>query len=211
MIDKLKEAVLDGDSTVVSELTTSAIEAGHLPTEILDEALIPAMDVVGSEFESGIRFIPEMLISAEAMKASMVILRPLLAESGIPPKGRILIGTVEGDLHDIGKDLVATMLEGAGYEVIDLGVEVTADRFVEAVREFQPDILAISALLTTTMVYMPQVIERLAEAGLRESTEIIVGGAPVTQPYADKIGADGYAEDAAAAVALVKRLLVAVS
>lgn len=211
MIDKLKEAVLDGDSTVVSELTTSAIEAGHLPAEILDEALIPAMDVVGSEFESGIRFIPEMLISAEAMKASMVILRPLLAESGIPPKGRILIGTVEGDLHDIGKDLVATMLEGAGYEVIDLGVEVTADRFVEAVREFQPDILAISALLTTTMVYMPQVIERLAEAGLRESTEIIVGGAPVTQPYADKIGADGYAEDAAAAVALVKRLLVAVS
>lgn len=211
MIDKLKEAVLDGDSTVVSELTTSAIEAGHLPTEILDEALIPAMDVVGSEFESGIRFIPEMLISAEAMKASMVILRPLLAESGIPPKGRILIGTVEGDLHDIGKDLVATMLEGAGYEVIDLGVEVTADRFVEAVREFQPDILAISALLTTTMVYMPQVIERLAEAGLRESTEIIVGGAPVTQPYADKIGADGHAEDAAAAVALVKRLLVVVS
>lgn len=211
MIDKLKEAVLDGDSTVVSELTTSAIEACHLPAEILDEALIPAMDVVGSEFESGIRFIPEMLISAEAMKASMVILRPLLAESGIPPKGRILIGTVEGDLHDIGKDLVATMLEGAGYEVIDLGVEVTADRFVEAVREFQPDILAISALLTTTMVYMPQVIERLAEAGLRESTEIIVGGAPVTQPYADKIGADGYAEDAAAAVALVKRLLVAVS
>jgi 5-methyltetrahydrofolate--homocysteine methyltransferase len=211
MIDKLKEAVLDGDSTVVSELTTSAIEAGHLPAEILDEALIPAMDVVGSEFESGIRFIPEMLISAEAMKASMVILRPLLAESGIPPKGRILIGTVEGDLHDIGKDLVATMLEGAGYEVIDLGVEVTADRFVEAVREFQPDILAISALLTTTMVYMPQVIERLAEAGLRESTEIIVGGAPVTQSYADKIGADGYAEDAAAAVALVKRLLVAVS
>ena len=135
----------------------------------------------------------------------------LLTESGIPPKGRILIGTVEGDLHDIGKDLVATMLEGAGYEVVDLGIEVTADRFVEAVGEFQPDILAISALLTTTMIHMPQIIERLAEAGLRESTKIIVGGAPVTQPYADKIGADGYAEDAAAAVALVKRLLVAVN
>jgi len=209
MIDKVKQAVLLGDADAVAELTKEALVAGVAPSELLDQALIPGMDVVGSEYESGIRFIPEMLVSAEAMKAAMVILRPLLSESGIEPKGRVLIGTVEGDLHDIGKDLVTTMLEGAGYEVIDLGVEVQADRFVEAVKEVEPDVVALSALLTTTMVFMPEVIERLTEAGVRSTIKIIVGGAPVTEAYAQKIGADGYADDAAAAVSVVKQLLKA--
>ena len=207
MIDKVKQAVLLGDRDAAAELTESALESGLTPTELLDQALIPAMDIVGSEYESGIRYIPEMLVSAEAMKASMTILRPLLSESGLAPKGRVAIGTVEGDLHDIGKNLVTTMLEGAGFEVIDLGVEVRADRFVEAVKEFEPDIVALSALLTTTMVFMPKVIDRLTEAGLRSRVKIIVGGAPVTEAYANQIGADGYAADAAAAVTVVKQLM----
>jgi len=209
MIEKLRQAVLLGDFHAVGEITKSALESGLSPSDLLDQALIPAMDIVGSEYECGVRFIPEMLVSAEAMKESMIILRPLLSESGVAPKGRILIGTVEGDLHDIGKDLVTTMLEGAGFEVIDLGVEVSADRFVEAVLEAEPDIVALSALLTTTMVHMPEVIDRLTKAGLRSSVMIIVGGAPVTKVYADQIGADGYADDAAAAVTMVQQLLAA--
>lgn len=206
MIDKVKQAVLLGDRDGAAELTKSALESSVTPTELLDQALIPAMDIVGSEYESGIRYIPEMLVSAEAMKASMIILRPLLLESGVAPKGRVVIGSVEGDLHDIGKDLVMTMLEGAGFEVIDLGVEVRADQFVEAVKEAEPSIVAMSALLTTTMVKMPEVIEALKSAGLRDGLKIIVGGAPVSQEFADEIGADGYAPDAAAAVKLVARL-----
>jgi len=209
MIDKVKQAVLLGDRDGAAELTKSALESGVTPTELLDQALIPAMDIVGSEYESGIRYIPEMLVSAEAMKASMIILRPLLLESGVAPKGRVVIGSVEGDLHDIGKDLVTTMLEGAGFEVIDLGVEVRADRFVEAVKEAEPSIVAMSALLTTTMVKMPEVISGLTEAGLRSKVKIIVGGAPVTETFANEIGADGYADDAAAAVTVVKELIAA--
>ncbi|HEX16246.1 MAG TPA: cobalamin-binding protein, partial [Deltaproteobacteria bacterium] len=173
----------------------------------LNEALIPAMEIVGREYEEGERYVPEMLISAEAMKAAMGVLRPRLVETGVRLKGKVVIGTVEGDLHDIGKNLVAMMLEGAGFEVIDLGVEVTAERFVQAVREHKPDVLGMSALLTTTMIHMPEVIEALKEAGLREEVKVIVGGAPVTQEYAEKIGADGYAPDAASAVEVVKRLL----
>ncbi len=209
MIEDLRQAVLAGDFDAVAELTRSALKSGLAPSKLLDEALIPAMDVVGSEFESGVRFLPEMLVSAEVMKASMTILRPLLAESGIAARGRVLIGTVEGDLHDIGKDLVAAMLEGAGFEVTDLGIDVTADQFVAAVRENQPDIVAMSALLTTTMVFMADVIDRLAEAGLRSSVKIIVGGAPVTKAFANKIGSDGYANSAATAVSAVKQLLAA--
>ena len=207
MLDKLREAVLQGEYDAVPALTQGALDTGTTPAELLDSVLIPAMDVVGSEYESGIRYIPEMLVSAEAMKAAMTVLRPLLSDCGIEPKGRVLIGTVEGDLHDIGKNLVVTMLEGAAFEVIDLGVEVEANRFVEALREHQPDVVALSALLTTTMVFMPQVIERIEEAGLRTSVKIIVGGAPITEEYAGRIGADGYAEDAAAAVTVVKELL----
>ncbi len=206
MIDAIKQAVLEGDRDKVVELTAAALGAGTQPKEILDRALTPAMDIVGEEYERGDRYVPEMLISAEAMKGAMAQLKPLLADAGVEPRGRVVIGTVEGDLHDIGKDLVAMMLEGAGFEVTDLGVEVTADAFVEAVRDRGPNILAMSALLTTTMTYMPTVVDALNGAGLRDRVKVIVGGAPVTQEFADRIGADGYAPDAASAVKLAAAL-----
>jgi 5-methyltetrahydrofolate--homocysteine methyltransferase len=206
MIDAIKQAVLEGDRQKVAELTAAALEAGTEPKEILDQALTPAMDIVGEEYERGDRYVPEMLISAEAMKGAMAKLRPLLADAGVEPRGRIVIGTVEGDLHDIGKDLVAMMLEGAGFDVVNLGVEVSAETFVESVRERKPGLIAMSALLTTTMTYMPVVIDALKSAGLRGQVKVIVGGAPVTQAYADEIGADGYAPDAAAAVKLAVAL-----
>jgi len=165
------------------------------------------MDIVGQEYENGDRYVPEMLISAEAMKGALNKLRPLLAKAGIEPRGVVVIGTVEGDLHDIGKDLVVVMLEGAGFEVINLGIETSAEAFVQAAKEHAPHILAMSALLTTTMVHMPEVIDALKEAGLRDRFKVIVGGAPVTQEYADNIGADGYAPDAAGAAKLASRLL----
>ena len=208
MLKELKRAVLEGDEERAAELTRSVLEEGIEPARILNEGLVPAMDVVGREYEEGERYIPEMLISAEAMKAAMEVLRPKLVETGAKPRGKVVIGTVEGDLHDIGKNLVAMMLEGAGFEVIDLGTEVTAEQFVQAVEEHNPDIVGMSALLTTTMVHMPEVIEALKKAGLRDDkVKVIVGGAPITQEYADKIGADGYAPDAASAVELAKRLV----
>ena len=202
MLEAIRQAVLAGDIDQAGALTEQALAAGTAARAILDEALTPAMDVVGQEYESGERFVPEMLISAEAMKASLVVLKPLLAEAGVEPRGRIVLGTVEGDLHDIGKDLVAMMLEGAGFEVTDLGIEVAAGTFVEAMKAERPHILGMSALLTTTMVRMPEVIEAVKSAGLREGVKIMVGGAPVTQEFADDIGADGYAADAAAAARL---------
>jgi len=207
MLEDLKQAVLSGDEERAAGLTQKALSEGMEPAKILNEALVPAMDVVGKEYEEGKRYIPEMLISAEAMKAAMEVLRPKLVETGVKPRGKVVIGTVEGDLHDIGKNLVAMMLEGAGFEVVDLGTEVTAERFVQAVREHKPDLLGMSALLTTTMVHMPEVIEALKREGLRDGVKVIVGGAPVTQEYAEKIGADGYAEDATRATKLVLRLL----
>jgi 5-methyltetrahydrofolate--homocysteine methyltransferase len=207
MIEAIKQAVLDGDRAKVIEQTAAALDAGTQPKEILDQALTPAMDIVGEEYERGDRYVPEMLISAEAMKGAMKTLRPLLAEAGVEPRGRVVIGTVEGDLHDIGKDLVVMMLEGAGFEVSDLGVEVSSESFVEAVRETHPNILAMSALLTTTMTYMPTVVDAVKNAGLRDGVRVIVGGAPVTQAFADQIGADGYAPDAASAVKLAVSLL----
>jgi len=210
MLQYIREAVLEGDQERTRELVESALAEGIESSSLLNEALIPAMDVVGQEYETGIRFLPEMLISAEAMKEAMKILRPILAEAGVAARGRVVLGTVQGDLHDIGKDLVCMMLEGAGFEVIDLGTEVGLEQFVESVREYHPDIVAMSALLTTTMIYMPGVVEALERAGLREAVKIVVGGAPVTQEYADAIGADGYAADAPGAVALVRRLLAKV-
>jgi 5-methyltetrahydrofolate--homocysteine methyltransferase len=207
MLEELKSAVLSGEDERAAGLTKKALEKGIEPGKILNEALVPAMEIVGREYEDGERYVPEMLISAEAMKAAMEVLRPKLVETGVQLRGKVVIGTVEGDLHDIGKNLVAMMLEGAGFEVIDLGVEVTADRFVQAVREHKPDVLGMSALLTTTMIHMPEVIEALKEAGLREKVKVIVGGAPVTQEFAEKIGADGYAPDAASAAEVVKKLL----
>ncbi len=207
MLDAIKQAVLDGEMEQAVELTEKAISLGLKAQQILDESLTPAMDIVGQEYENGDRYVPEMLISAESMKGALAKLKPLLADAGVQPRGRIVIGTVEGDLHDIGKDLVAMMLEGAGLEVINLGVEVTADTFVHAIKEHKPNILGMSALLTTTMIHMPEVIERLKEAGLRDQVKVIIGGAPVTQEYAAKIGADGYAADAASATKLAVSII----
>jgi len=206
-LTNIKQAVLEGDMENAAQLTETALSQGLNAQEILNKALTPAMDIVGQEYEKGDRYVPEMLISAEAMKRALNKLRPLLAEAGVEPRGVIVLGTVEGDLHDIGKDLVAMMLEGAGFEVINLGVEVTAEAFVQAVREHNPSILAMSALLTTTMIHMPEVIDAMKQAGLRDQMKVMVGGAPLTQAYADKIGSDGYAPDAASAAKLAARLL----
>jgi len=206
MLDKIKQAVLAGDMEGIAELTNQALAQGIVAGEILDQALTPAMDIVGREYEDGDRYIPEMLISAETMKGAVLVLKPLLVEAGVEARGKLVIGTVEGDLHDIGKDLVAMMVEGAGFEVINLGAEITAEQFVNAVKEHKPNIIGMSALLTTTMIHMPDVIDALKQAGLRDQLKVMIGGAPVTQAYADKIGADGYAADAASATKLAKSL-----
>ena len=210
MLDKIKQAVLDGEMEGIAELTNQALAQGIKAGEILDVALTPAMDIVGREYEQGDRYVPEMLISAETMKGAVTILKPLLVEAGVEARGKLIIGTVEGDLHDIGKDLVAMMVEGAGFEVINLGAEITAEQFVNAVKEHKPNIIGMSALLTTTMIHMPDVIDALKQAGLRDEVKVIIGGAPVTQDYADKIGADGYAPDAASATKLAKSLITIV-
>jgi 5-methyltetrahydrofolate--homocysteine methyltransferase len=207
MLKKIKQAVLDGDMDGAIKLTNEAISQGLGAQQILNEALTPAMDIVGEEYEKGDRYLPEMLISAEAMRGAVAILKPLLADTGVEARGRIVIGTVEGDLHNIGKDLVAMMLEGAGFEVVNLGIEVTAEEFLKAAKEHKPNILAMSALLTTTMIHMPEVIDALRGAGLRDQLKVIIGGAPVTQEYADEIGADGYGADAGVAIKLAKSLV----
>ena len=177
------------------------------PLAIVSGYLVPAMDEVGRRFECEEYFVPEMLLSARAMKASMEIVRPLLAAAGAEPVGRVVIGTVKGDLHDIGKNLVASMLEGGGFEVIDLGADVAPERFIEAAATRNANLVALSALLTVTMTSMKTTIDAFRAAGLREKVKIMVGGAPVTQQYADAIGADGYGESAGAAVALARRLV----
>ena len=189
------------------KLTQKALNEGLNAEEVLNKALIPAMNVVGEQYERGERYIPEMLLSAQAMKGAMEKLRPFLVKGGVKLKGKVVIGTVEGDLHDIGKNLVSMMLEGAGFEVHDLGTDVPASRFIEAIKEHDADLVGMSALLTTTMVHMPEVIKALEENGLRDRVKVMIGGAPVTQGYADEIGADGYAPDAASAVKLAERLM----
>ncbi len=183
--------------------------AGLPAARILNEGMISAMSAVGKLFEEGEYFVPEMLISARAMQAGLVLLKPALKEADIQSTGKVVIGTVKGDLHDIGKNLVAMMLEGAGFEVIDLGTDVTPEKFVNAVRENSPQIVAMSALLTTTMSAMAATVETLKSAGVREQVKVIIGGAPVTDEYAHKIGVDGFAPDASRAAALAKSLLLA--
>ncbi|MCF7792258.1 MAG: corrinoid protein [Victivallales bacterium] len=207
LLEDLKDAVIEMEDEKTPELTQKALDEGNTPEAILKKALVPAMDFVGDQFEKGKRYVPEMVLSAQAMKAAMKLLRPLLAESGIEPKGIVVIGTVEGDLHDIGQNLVAMMLEGAGFEVYNSGTETTADEFVKAIKEHNANIVGLSALITTTMTHMPEVIERIEDAGLRDKVKVIIGGAPVDQDYSDEIKADGYASDAGSAVKLANKLI----
>ncbi len=200
------QAVLEGDRDTVREQVKSSLEAGGSPEVILNKALVPAMDRVGELFEEREYYVPEMLTAAHAMQAGMDLLRPLLMGAEIEPVGKIAMGTVLGDLHDIGKNLVSMMLEGAGFEVLDLGVDVPPERFIEVVRTDQVNILGLSALLTTTMASMQLTIEAIHAAGLRDRVKIMIGGAPVTQEFANKVGADGYASDATQAVKLAKSL-----
>ncbi len=206
-IQLIFDGILEGDSDVVSENVSTLLEAGVEPKKILDEGLIAAMEKVGQLFESGDFFVPEMLIAARAMKAGLELLKPRLMEAEVESKGKVVIGTVKGDLHDIGKNLVAVMLEGAGFDIVDLGVDIDADQFVEAVKAGGVDVLAMSALLTTTMPGMEATIAALETAGLRDDVKVIIGGAPVTQKFADEIGADGFASDAGLAVTVTKSLL----
>ncbi len=210
MVDlaSIAEALQRGDVGKVEELIRLALEEELSPKEILENGLIKGMNIVGIKFKNNEIYVPEVLIAARAMHAGMNILRPKLVETGVKNIGKVAIGTVRGDLHDIGKNLVKMMLEGAGFEVVDLGVDVSADKFVSAVKELQPDIVGMSALLTTTMVYMPEVIKSLEAAGLRDKVKVMIGGAPVTQNYAEQIGADGYSPDAASAAEDAKRFIM---
>jgi len=206
ILENIASNLYDGEDEEVAKLVQQALDQGLAPEQVLSGGLIAGMDEVGKDFKAGDLFVPEVLIAARAMHAGMGVLRPLLAESGVPSAGKYLIGTVQGDLHDIGKNLVKMMLEGAGFETVDLGVDVQADAIVDAVREHQPRVLGMSALLTTTMVNMKATIEALEEAGLRDSVKIMVGGAPVTAAFAEEIGADAYAPDAASAVDVARSL-----
>lgn len=203
MLEELKSRVIEGDAEGVKIGVQKAIDVGMPANEILNGALIPAMREVGERFENGDFFVPEMLIAAHAMQAGLALLKPLLAEAGAEPIGKIAIGTVKGDLHDIGKNLVAMMCEGEGFEIIDLGVDVSAEKFVEAAKDVH--IVAMSALLTTTMPNMKSTIEAIRETDL--DTKIMVGGAPVTQDFADQIGADGFSQDAASAARLARSFI----
>ena len=208
-LEQLKEALIVGDWKAAAAATQAALARGVAPLTIVTGHLMPAMDEVGRLFECEEYFVPEMLLSSRAMKASMQILRPLLASSGAEPVGRVVIGTVKGDLHDIGKNLVAAMLEGGGFEVIDLGADVDPELFVETAAARSADLVALSALLTVTMGWMKTTIDAFKAAGLREKVKIMVGGAPITQQYADAIGADGFGDSAGTAVALARKLVAA--
>ena len=203
----LIEAVTKGDISKAVAETQKAIDAGGFIQAIIDEGLIAAMDEVGDNFSKGTIFVPQMLRSAKTMQECMKLLEPLLKEGDASSKGKVIIGTVKGDLHDIGKNLVAMMMEGAGFTVTDLGVDVSPEKFVQKAQEVEPDIVAISALLSTTMPAMPQTIEALQKAGIRDKVKVIIGGAPVTAKYAQEIKADSYGADAGSAVTEAKRLM----
>ena len=207
MKDQLQQALIAGDAGTVNALTQALLASGVPAREILDEALLARMDVVGERMRSGDCFIPEVLLSARVMQGALDLLRPHMAEGESTSAGTVVIGTVEGDLHDIGKNLVAMLLQGAGFEVVNLGTGVTAADFVAAVREHAPQILGMSALLTTTLPHMGETIAALKEAGLRGSLKVMVGGAPVTQAWADEVGADGYGANAGMAVDRAKALV----
>lgn len=207
--DQLYQAVLRGDAAAARSVTEQALAEGIDPLELVSKGMVPAMAEAGRRFECSEYFVPELLIAARAMKTSLELLRPLLTARQARGVGRVAIGTVQGDMHDIGKNLVAALLEGGGFEVIDLGVNVPPQKFIEAIKEKQAQIVAISALLTTTMPAIKSTIDALRQAGLRAQVKVLVGGAPLTQRYADEIGADGYSDNAAGAVALARRVLAA--
>jgi 5-methyltetrahydrofolate--homocysteine methyltransferase len=206
-LEKIFTAILDGEQAAVIENVPAALEAGLSPETILKEGLVAAMTEVGRRFEAGEYFVPEMLAAARAMQGGLKLLEPRLVQAGVRAAGKVLLGTVAGDMHDIGKTLVGMMLEGAGFEVVDLGTDVKPEAFAAAVRAHQPDILGLSSLLTTTMPGMIFTVQALTEAGLREQVKVMVGGAPVTAAFAQTIGADGYAPDASAAVKLARSLV----
>ncbi|MGD0942651.1 MAG: corrinoid protein [Acidimicrobiales bacterium] len=208
LLDELRAAMVDGQSKQAVAKVNEGLDEGIDAGTLLREGLIAGMAEVGQLYEDGEIFVPEMLVAARAMTAALAVLKPHLVEQGVEPSGKVAIGTTQGDLHDIGKNLVAMMLEGSGYEIVDLGVDVPAEKFIQAIRE-GANVVAMSALLTTTMTNMQTAIEAIKEAGLREQVRIIIGGAPITKTYADEIGADGYAEDASSAVRLVKEVLAA--
>jgi 5-methyltetrahydrofolate--homocysteine methyltransferase len=203
----LYDAVVNGDANTAREVTERALAEKVDPLTLVNEQMAPAMKEVGRRFEACDYFVPELLLSARAMKASLELLRPILAARGDEPVGRVVIGTVKGDLHDIGKNLVAAMLEGGGFEVIDLGVNVTPEKFIETVKEKKANVVSMSALLTTTMLSMKGTIEAFRQAGLRDQVKVLIGGAPITKKFADEIGADGYGENAVEAVALARKAL----
>ncbi len=207
IIQALYDNTLVGNAPEVKDLVNGGLEDGLEPEKMLYDALIPSLEEVGARFERGDYFVPEMLIAARAMQGALDILRPLLAETGAKPIGTYVMGTVKGDVHDIGKNLVNIMLEGAGFTVYDLGVNVAPETFVEKIREHQPDVVGFSAFLTTTMPMFKANINALEKAGIRDEVIVMVGGAPVTQEYADAVGADGYASDASTAVRLAKDLI----
>jgi corrinoid protein of di/trimethylamine methyltransferase len=204
-LKQLYDSVVSGDAKATQAITQQALADGVDPLKLVNEYMVPAMDEVGRRFEANEYFVPELLISALAMKAALELIRPLLTARGDQPLGRVAIGTVKGDLHDIGKNLVGSLLEGGGFEVIDLGVNVTPEKFIATVNEKQANIIAMSALLTTTMPSMKTTIDALKQAGVRGKVKVLIGGAPITQKYADEIGADGYSENAVGAVALAKK------
>jgi corrinoid protein of di/trimethylamine methyltransferase len=207
LIQQIHDDLYDGLKEEVAAGVNELLRRGMTPYDVLTQALVRGMDIVGTDFRDGVLFMPEVLIAAKAMKAGMAILRPLLAETDTPKLGTMVIGTVKGDIHDIGKNLVAMMMEGAGFEVIDIGIDNPVENFLAAIEEHQPDILGMSALLTTTMPYMRVVIKALKEAGLRDSLIVMVGGAPLNDAFAKEIEADAYCRDAAVAVQTAKKLI----
>lgn len=207
ILETIYQGIVDGDAKLVEAQVTVALDEGLTPDKILHEGLVPAMAEVGRLFEEGEYYVPEMLIAARAMKAGLAILKPYLIQSNVQSAGKVAIATVKGDLHDIGKNLVSLMLEGAGFEIVNLGVDASPEAFVDAVKNQQVDVVAMSALLTTTMIRMKDTVDALKVAGIRDQVKVIVGGAPITQAFADEIGADGYAPDASQAVTLTKALL----
>ena len=211
LVEQMHDDLYDGLADEIDEATRILLERGWSATRVLDEALVAGMTIVGVDFRDGILFVPEVLMAANAMKAGMSILKPILSDTGAKPVGKMVIGTVKGDIHDIGKNLVGMMMEGAGFEVVDLGINVEADTYIAAIEEHKANILGMSALLTTTMPYMKVVIDMMKDRGIRDDYIVLVGGAPLNEEFGEAIGADAYCRDAATAVETAKELLAAAS